>query len=712
MGLKSNFFHVKVQTKILLLIIFVFVFFIISLSGFILFRYKQNELIRNEKRETQKVLIESVIKYMTKNLAETVNDFAVGNEIVKFVKNPDKTWAWENLLYILKFYNIDAIWVYNEKRELVYHANKIVGYRNDTLDIPQSALNKIKKATSNIFFMPLHNDFIQICGSTIHSVEDLNRIEDPKGYIFMGEVWNNNYLEKMKRLTGTSILSVNELKSVVESEDVDYVNTVPIVAYNGVKLTELVFIRDNPFLRKYNQLSGNLLLIFVCFAVIIIVLLTIAFRKFVSKPLGLIFKSLNTDKIDILKFKNPNDEFGKIAELIKNFYLQKQSLALQIDENIKKSKALEISERNFRSFIEQSSDGIAIFDKTGSIIEFNKALVTLMQVSSDDLISQKVWDLQFRFLPAEKRTEENYQTTKALLLNALNSQNISLLNQRSELSLHIPDGTIKYVSLTTFPIYLTDRFLVGTIISDITRIKQAELDITNALEKEMELHTLKNNFISTVSHEFRTPMTIIYSNFQLLEILKDNPAETEKCISRVYTAIKQMVHILDEVNLMNKDFAGRLGFTPQQVHFHNFCMQLVEDAKSLNKKIPIEFNFEMYDENIIIDPVLVQYIIINLLSNAIKYSREGEKVIFTVKQEDEKILMQIIDRGIGIPDDDIQRIFEPFHRADNVDNIKGTGLGMSIVKRSLELHYGKIEISSKLGEGSTMKVTIPFNRIE
>lgn len=688
-----------------------FVFFIVSLSGFILFRYKQNELIRNEKKQTQKVLIETVINYMTKKLAETVNDYAVGNEIVKFVKNPEKSWAWENLLYILKFYNIDAIWVYNDKQQLIYHANKIVGYRSKTLDIPQSMLNKIRKSTSSIFFMPLRNDFIQICGSTIHSNEDLNRIEEPKGYILLGEVWNYNYLSNMKKLTGTSILSIKDSKSIIESDDVDYVNTVPIFSFNGVKLTELVFIRDNPFLRKYNQLSANLLIIFVCFAVIIIFLLTISFRRFVSKPLGIIFKSLNTDNIEILKLKNKNDEFGKIAELIRNFYLQKSNLAQQIEENIKKTKALEISELNFRSFIEQSSDGIALFDKSGNVIEYNQALITMMQISKEQLTSQKVWDLQFQFLPVEKKTDDNYQAVKTYLKNAMEARDITLLNQRSELSLHMPDGSKKYVSQSTFPIYIADRFLLGTIISDISRIKQAELDITNALEKEMELHTLKNHFISTVSHEFRTPMTIIYSNFQLLEVLKENPEETEKCISRVYMAIKQMTHILDEVNLMNKDFAGRLGFTPQQVHFYNFCMQLLEDAKSLNKKIPIEFSFNMQAENIIIDPVLTQYIIINLLSNALKYSKEGEKAIFTVNQEGKNILIHIIDKGIGIPEEEMLRIFEPFHRAQNVENIKGTGLGMSIVKRSLELHNGIIEISSKQGMGTTMKVTIPFEEI-
>lgn len=690
------------------MIVFVFVFFLISLSGFILFRHKQNELIAKEKRQTQKVLVETVLKYLTKDLAETVNDFAVGSEIVQFADSPDKSLKWESLLYILRFNHVDAIWIYNKEKKPVYHVSKIVGYRNTNIDIPFSSLNKIRTSTSHSFFMQLKNNFIQVCGSTIHTNEDINRIQEPMGYILMAKVWDHNFIDKMSKLTGASIMLKEDPATLIKSNEIDYINTFPIYSYNGSKITEIVFIRDNPFLRKYNELSRNLLLIFICFACIIILILTLAFRRLVRIPLGIIFKSLTTENIRLLTLKNPNDEFGKIADLIKKFYEQKQTLAVQIEENIRKTKALEISERNFRSFVEQSSEGIIIFNNEGSVIETNSAVSKLLKVTREEITRQKVWDLQFRFMSSERKTDAAMNYLRETLMKALDHADTVYFSQQGEWQLHLPDESVIYVKINVFPVYAGDRFLIGLILTDITKLKEAENNIISSLKKEKDLNKLKNHFISTVSHEFRTPMTIIYSNLQLIEDLKNSPSDAEKCYARVYTAIKQMTHILDEVNLVNKDFAGRLEFNRQPVPCRNFIYQMVEDATGLNKNIPVEVDYEVQVEKIFIDPVLVQYIIINLLSNAIKFSREGGVVKFIVKQDGGILTLRFTDQGIGIPAEDLPLIFEPFHRAGNAENIKGTGLGMSIVKRSLDLHNGKINIISEIGKGTTITVEIPF----
>lgn len=698
----------KVQTKILLLILFVFIFFIISLGGFMLFRHKQNDLITKEKKQTQRVLVESVLSYIRKNLAETVNDFAVGNDFTQLINKPEKKLKWENLMYFLRFNHVDAIWIYNDKNELIYHINKIVGYRTNTIEIPISTLNKIRRSNIHSFFLPLHNDFIQVCGSTIHSSEDINRIQEPKGFILMAKVWDYVFIDKMSKLTGTSIILKKNPTPLLNSNSIDYINTFPILSYNGSKITEIVFIRENPFLREYNKLSRTLLLIFICFAGVIICVLIFAFRRLINKPLGIIFSSLTTENINLLKLKNPNDEFGKIADLIKKFYEQKQLLAQQIEENIRKTKALEISERNFRSFVEQSSEGIIIFDQNGIVIETNNAVSKLLQIPREEITNQKVWDIQYKFFPTERKNETVFNHLYKSLLTALKDANTAFFNKQKETQLYLSDNSTLYVKSNAFPIYVENKFLIGLIITDITKLKEAEKKVFDSLKKEKELNLLKNHFISTVSHEFRTPMTIIYSNLQLIEDLKDSPVNAEKCYARVYTAIKQMTYILDEVNLINKDFAGKLDFNKQQVICKNFFYQVMEDAACLNKKISIKIEYNLHTEKIYIDPVLVQYIIINLLSNAIKFSREGGIVNFILNESGNFLNMQFKDHGIGIPADDIPKIFEPFHRANNAENIKGTGLGMSIVKRSLDLHKGKIEVSSEVGKGTIISVTLPF----
>ncbi|MBI5220022.1 MAG: PAS domain S-box protein [Bacteroidia bacterium] len=709
--LHKNYRELKVQTKILFLLLLVLTTFIIFLIIFISVRKYQDNIIADEKRERQKKNIQAVLKFKNKNLAGTVNDYAVWNEMVDFVQNKNQDWAKNNLLYILKFYHIDAVWVFNEKNEMIYHVNKIVGYKNKTIPIPVDVLRNINQSRTFIFYIPLQPNLMQICGSTIHPIEDINRLTEPRGYLLMGKVWDNNYLMELGNLTNTKIIVKHKISDDIALSKTDFINTFSLNDWSGKKILDMVFIKENPFLNIINNVSLNFLIYLIILAIIIISIFIIAFHRLVNIPLRIITESLNKDNVEILKFKNPKDEFGQIGDLIKKFYEQKQNLAFQIEENIKKTQALAETEMNFRSFIEQSSDGIMIFDHTGAVIEMNTAITNFFRESKEKLVGNNAWDLQYKFMHTDKQTPDNYDRIKNQITESLKSKNTSYFNFNREEILFLPDGSEKHIAQSVFPIQAGEKFLVGTIISDITKLKQAETDIINALKKEKELHELKSHFISTVSHEFRTPMTIIYSNLQLIEILKDNPKEKEKCFGRIYTAIRQMTHILDEVNLINKDFAGKLGFNPAPIHFENFCRQIVEEAAGLNKQIPVKLEIRDVFENILIDSTLVQYIILNLLSNGIKFSREGYVVRFNVERSGNILLMTFEDKGIGIPADDIPRIFEPFHRAHNAENIKGTGLGMSIVKRSVDLHNGSMEIRSKVGAGTVITVRLPFETV-
>ncbi|HEY9873639.1 MAG TPA: ATP-binding protein [Candidatus Obscuribacterales bacterium] len=276
-----------------------------------------------------------------------------------------------------------------------------------------------------------------------------------------------------------------------------------------------------------------------------------------------------------------------------------------------------------------------------------------------------------------------------------------------------PDGSVRWIRDRSFPI--KDKsgkvYRIAGIAEDITESKQAEAEIRNALEKEKELSELKSRFVSMSSHEFRTPLATILSSSELLEHYGHKLPESEKqeLFGQIGTATQRMTQLLDDILAINKAEAGKLEFKPNALDLEYFCRAIVSEIQlSAGSKYTINFVSFGNCSNAIIDEKLLRHILCNLLSNAIKYSPQGGTVDFKLVCQNREAIFKIQDSGIGIPVEDQQRLFESFHRAQNVGNIPGTGLGLSIVRRMVDLHQGQIAVDSQVGVGTTFTITIPF----
>lgn len=247
---------------------------------------------------------------------------------------------------------------------------------------------------------------------------------------------------------------------------------------------------------------------------------------------------------------------------------------------------------------------------------------------------------------------------------------------------------------------------------DITEKKVAQQTIENAFNKEKELNNLKSRFISTVSHEFRTPLAGIVSNLYILKkhYNKMDEDKLKRTYDRIFYAVNNITNMVDEITLSSKDQSGKLIYQPVFVNFEEYFFKLANEI-FVNYSLDMELNLQIESNvgEIAIDTNLFKIVINNLFSNAIKYSGENKIVDCSVKNISQThFQIMVRDYGIGIPEKDLEKIFEPFHRAENVENIQGTGLGMSIVKRCVELHKGDIEIHSKKNEGTTIIIEIPI----
>jgi signal transduction histidine kinase len=213
------------------------------------------------------------------------------------------------------------------------------------------------------------------------------------------------------------------------------------------------------------------------------------------------------------------------------------------------------------------------------------------------------------------------------------------------------------------------------------------------------------------SHEFRTPLSTILASAHLLESCAHKWPEEKRLrnLRRIQAAGKNMTQLLNDILTINRAETGKLECHPQPIDLEKFCLHLVEEMQiNADSKHKISFVSQGQCIKASVDEKLLRSILTNLLSNAIKYSPQGGEVHLALTCEQKEVIFQIQDQGIGIPPEDLPHLFEPFHRGTNVEHIAGTGLGITVVKKCLDLQGGKISLDSQVGVGTTVTVTIPL----
>ncbi|MFC2101703.1 sensor histidine kinase [Bacteroidota bacterium] len=241
--------------------------------------------------------------------------------------------------------------------------------------------------------------------------------------------------------------------------------------------------------------------------------------------------------------------------------------------------------------------------------------------------------------------------------------------------------------------------------------KEKEVETSTMVSRQKELIQLKSHFITLVSHEFRTPISAISSNVQLLNKYGERwPVEKKTIVlRRIQEAIKKMIILLEEVTLISQDQSGSLSIHPEVIQINNFVNDVIEDLrKSSELPVHLELNIEQGEDDIYCDKELLRQILSHLLSNAGKFNPQEMPVGVTVTRDNDHIKMVVSDHGIGIPERELDRLFQPFHRCSNSEGYPGTGLGMSIVKRCVDLLKGSIRVTSQVNVGTTIEVRVPL----
>ena len=393
------------------------------------------------------------------------------------------------------------------------------------------------------------------------------------------------------------------------------------------------------------------------------------------------------------------EELGRL-----NFELNKEiTIRKQVEE------AFRHSEQLLSLIFENAAVGLALLHQNGRYIRINQMFCRMFGFTVEELLGKHfayLYDEEERFTAAERWNDIIYGEAGIL---------------SGERHFQLRNGSEMDIYFTTVRFQTTNgEIRVITTGTDITGIKRAQEEMRLALEREQELNKLKANFVAAVSHEFRTPLTVIFSSSEILQTQASMAEEKRsKMHFQIERSVKRMTELLDEVVFIERSMKERTIAFPRPVNVYKFIHDIVREIEVFDQSahsITLAFTgFEgdMTEANPVfilpLDIGLMRSIATHLLTNALKFSSPGTKVAIEIHRTRAALVMRFADEGIGIPERDRSSIYDLFFRGSNISITQGTGMGLSIVKRCVDAHQGTISCESRLDEGTTFTVEIPLS---
>lgn len=391
---------------------------------------------------------------------------------------------------------------------------------------------------------------------------------------------------------------------------------------------------------------------------------------------------------------------------------------------MRSSFATEYLDRICSLMFSTAAEGLVVVDRSGTIRLVNPRMHDLFGYDDEELLGSSIDML----LPGAMRERHAGHRTAYMETPKQRPMgtDLKLLGQRK-------DGS-------TFPLEVSlNHFMVDGapyamgLVTDVTLRKQAEAelqqanieleervsqrtaallkaesDLKEALDKERELNALKSRFVSTASHEFRTPLSTILSSVDLIARYSEGQEKVEKHVERIRSKVRELTAMLNEFLSLEKLEQGMVQCKPEEFDVVDLCVELIEELRHLAKPGQEVHYDHLGEERMLFqDRPMLRNVLSNLLGNAIKYSPPHKKVGLRTCLEGGILTVHVDDQGIGIPLEDQPHLFERFFRASNAFTVQGTGLGLNIVRRYLDLMGGSIGFSSNPGEGTSFTATIP-----
>jgi len=376
------------------------------------------------------------------------------------------------------------------------------------------------------------------------------------------------------------------------------------------------------------------------------------------------------------------------------------------EANAARADQLEQANQAYHAVLENAQDAIVLTDTYGRINHWNHQAIISFGWTLEEALGKDILTMLF---PARVRGDVGAAIARQQAEEESTPRLETMALRRY--------GAEFPIELSVTSVRVRGHFECSFFIRDITQRVKAALEITESMARQQELADLKSRFVSIASHEFRTPLASILSSSDLLKLYgaRMDEQEREGCFTYISDSVHHMKNMLEDVLLIGTTEAGVSRFNPSAHALGPLCESVVAEVqRGFADDIAITHSIAFRIEDPLrladLDERWFRHIFGNLLSNAIKYSPDGGVVRFEASVHAEEVEFMVADQGMGLPQQDIPRLFETFFRASNSGKISGTGLGLSIVKRAVELHGGGISVATELGRGTTFRVTLPLRQ--
>lgn len=366
------------------------------------------------------------------------------------------------------------------------------------------------------------------------------------------------------------------------------------------------------------------------------------------------------------------------------------------------------SERKFRFISENITDFISIIDIDGRFMYASPSSVKVIGYTTEELIGKNI----IFFIHAEDVTNFLEEALEKIVFNKEEASLRYRLNKK--------DGSFNWVETYFKPIIDANNDTTSIICStrDVTEREQLMKELQQSLNKERALNELRAQFVSMASHQFRTPLTVIQSGIELMQIYIEGISEQKqqpfkKQFLRIESEVSRLQDLMNDVLLLGRAEANRTPYNPTFGNIIQFCRDIIESRynnQDYNNRKVILYIFGTAQE-VMFDAKLLDHTLENILSNAFKYSNKGD-IKFTITFSETTVNIAVKDQGIGIPANEIENLFQPFYRATNATEFEGTGLGLSIVNEFIETHGGKLFVESEIDKGTTVNIQLPLYQIK
>ncbi len=560
----------SIRYKISLLIATIVLIFIVLIYYFgkteekkLIYRLKE---VKNEKT----LLLEKATDLLSKSLYNFAFDYTYWDDMVNFVNNPNKAWAVENIDNAINVFNVNLVFVYTPDFSLVYKTSNL----NESIDEikfdKETLKNLVNNSYFNHFFVNTKLGIIEFRIAPIQKGTDYDRVTVPQGYLIAGRLWNKSFLSELSIITQSEIdlIISDNVSNKIEDTSENILCYKTLKNYDNKPIAQLISKIKPLGLHQTKNVITNQLSLIIVFAIILIVFIVLFLYNTISKPLKIISESLNTNNLSILNsLSNKNDEFGRLAKLISEFFAQKEILEKEVAERKKVEDNLKQHDELLHTLIDSMPDIVCFKDGKGRWIEANKFDLDLFELTNVDFKGKK-----------DSELADYSDFYKEAFLTCEDSDEIAWQNKgitRGEEVIPKPDGTSLIFDIIKVPLFNDDGSRKGLVVigRDITKRKESEKALRESEEKYRKIfenvqdvfyQTDLNGIIIEIS-----PSIERYTGYSREELigtkvtdLYKNPADREVLLSY----LNKLNEVTDfEVEIVKKN--GKTMFMSVNSHF-------------------------------------------------------------------------------------------------------------------------------------------------